>query len=207
MGPQSFDRICRQINYSSGERTYTDQNVSAGATYRYRVRSNDQGPRSRWTQSVMTEPKPEPEPAERTNRAVLRAPVTLVSNTGQGQQGGGHQVGNSSANLRISEAVKVSAGSGTDGFTITELRVHLSSIGASAIPKVSIYTSSSDLPGTLVFTFTNPGSFAPGFNTFTAPANSTISGSTDYFVVFENTATGNTTADIYYVVTTSTASG
>ena len=38
---------------------YTDEQVTAGATYRYRVRSNDQGPRSAWTQTVMTEPRAE----------------------------------------------------------------------------------------------------------------------------------------------------
>ena len=60
-------RLAKIATVDGAALTYTDQNVTAGATYRYRVRSNDQGPRSGWTQIVMTEPEPEPAPS--TNSA------------------------------------------------------------------------------------------------------------------------------------------
>jgi hypothetical protein len=63
-------RMARLATVDDAGLTYTDGNVSAGETYRYRVRSNDQGPRSAWTQTVMTEP--EPKPGERADRSVLR---------------------------------------------------------------------------------------------------------------------------------------
>ena len=57
---------------------------------------------------------------------------------------------------------------------------------------MSIYSSSSGSPGSILYSLTNPDSVtANANNTFTAPANATLSASTDYFVVFEN---GNTAA-------------
>ena len=176
-------RLAKIATVDDAGLTYTDGNVSAGEKYRYRVRSNDQGPRSAWTQTVMTEP--EPKPGERTERNVPRNAVTLVSNTGQTTSTNAVIVGVVLAN-KHSSAIKFTTGSATNVYTITEASVKLGTVGANSIPKVSIYTSTSGLPGTLVFTFTNPGSIVSGLNTFTAPADSTLAGSTDYFVVLES---------------------
>ena len=51
--------------------TYTDTDVEAGKTYRYRVRSNDLGPRSDHT--TIDVPEAEPEPAPRSDDRVVRA--------------------------------------------------------------------------------------------------------------------------------------
>ena len=69
---------------------------------------------------------------------------------------------------------------------------------------MSIYTSTSGLPGTLVFTFTNPGSIVNGLNTFTAPADSALAGSDDYFVVLESGGS-NSSAGYSIATTASTA--
>ena len=139
------------------------------------------------TQTVMTEP--EPKPGERTGRAVPRNAVMLVSNTGQTTSTTSYLVG-VSLTYKFSSAIRFTTGSATNSYTITEASIKLTDINATAVPKLSIYTSASSVPGTLVFTFTNPGSLVTGLNTFTAPANSMLAGSTDYFVVIENTATG-----------------
>ena len=58
--------------------TYTDTDVEAGESYRYRVRSNDLGPRSDHT--TIDVPEAEPEPAPRSDDRVVRADP--VFNTG-----------------------------------------------------------------------------------------------------------------------------
>ena len=143
---------------------------------------------SRLTQTVMTEP--EPKPGERTERNVPRDAVTLISNTGQTSDSSSFVIGVFGSS-KFSSAIKFTTGSATNGYTITEASVKLISIGSAAVPKLSIYTSTSGLPGTLKFTFTNPGSFVTGLNTFTAPADSTLAGSDDYFVVIEDEGTNS----------------
>ena len=140
------------------------------------------------TQTVMTEP--EPKPGERAGRAVPRNAVTLVSNTGQTTLASPAYLVGVSLTYKFSSAIRFTTGSATNSYTITEASIKLTDINAAAVPKLSIYTSASSVPGTLVFTFTNPASLVTGLNTFTAPANSMVAGSTDYFVVIENTATG-----------------
>ena len=53
--------------------TYTDTGVEAGATYRYRVRSNDEGPRSGFAEVSVPEAGAEPaqQPNEQSERAVV----------------------------------------------------------------------------------------------------------------------------------------
>ena len=54
--------------------------------------------------------------------------------------------------------------------------------------RVSIYTTSSGNPGTLLYVLTNPATLNDdAINTFRAPANATLEKDTDYFVVFEAT--------------------
>ena len=128
--------------------------------------------------------------------------VTLVSNAGQTTTSTRYTVG-PIGGAWYSRALKFTAGSATNGYTITEVSIRLKRIRAGAVPRVSIYTSVSApgtivaLPGAIVFPFTNPGSFSNGLNTFTAPANSTLAGSADYFVVIENAATGDAATNRY----------
>ena len=66
--------------------TYTDTGVEAGATYRYRVRSNDEGPRSGFAEISVPEAGSEPaqQPNEQSERFVER------DSDGTGRAEGGH---------------------------------------------------------------------------------------------------------------------
>ena len=200
-------RLAKIATVGGAALSYRDANVTAGATYRYRVRSNDLGPRSGLTQIAMTEsePEPEPEPGKQTVRAiVLKDEVTLISNTGQPTASNYLLVGVLGTG-KSSWALQFTAGRATNGYTITEVLVPVSIFYADAVPKVSIYTSASGLPGTLVFTFTNPDSLTRGLTTFTAPADSTLSGSDDYLVVFEQSTGTGVTSSYVIAATTSTS--
>ena len=179
-------RLAKIATVDGAGLTYTDQNVSAGATYRYRVRSNDQGPRSGWTQSVMTEPKPEPEPepTERTGRAVLRDAVTLVSNAGQ-TAGVGIQ------NVSTSFSYAQGFTTGGSGATLGSVTLDdVSGLTADDAPVVSLYSDSSGSPGTSLATLTAPSTPANGDVTFTVAAgtNVTLAASTPYFIHIANTS-------------------
>ena len=79
----------------------------------------------------------------------------------------------------------------SDGYRLVSVVAHIRSTGANAVPRVSIYTSTSgNKPGTSLFVLTNPATITPfADNTFTAPANTELDANTKYFVVFENTGT------------------
>ena len=57
--------------------TYTDTDVEAGESYRYRVRSNDLGPRSDHT--TIDVPEAEPEPAPRSDDRVVRNELPTIT--------------------------------------------------------------------------------------------------------------------------------
>ena len=177
-------RLAKIATVDGAGLTYTDQNVSAGETYRYRVRSNDQGPRSGWTQNVMTEPKPEPEPAERTNRAVLRAAVTLVSNAGQTASVG---IQNVSSAFIYAQGFTTGSTAATLGSVILD---DMSGMTADDAPVVTLYSDSSGSPGTSLATLTTPSTLADGDVTFTVGTgtNVTLAASTSYFIHIANTS-------------------
>ena len=181
-------RLAKIATVEGAGLTYTDRNVTAGATYRYRVRSNDQGPRSGWTQIVMTEPEPEPEPAERTNRAVLRDAVTLVSNAGQTASVGIQNV--SSAYIYAQGFTPGSSETTLGSVTLDDV----SGLSADDAPVVSLYSDSSGSPGTKLATLTTPSTLANGDVTFTVAAgtNVTLAASTPYFIHIANTNTSGT---------------
>ena len=57
---------------------------------------------------------------------------------------------------------------------------------------MSIYTVTSDNPGTLLYVLTNPATLNDdAINTFRAPANATLEEDTNYFVVFEALGSGS----------------
>ena len=100
--------------------------------------------------------------------------TTLVSNTGQSILSGG------SAGF---EAQRFRTGANSDGYTLSEIQVHLADIAAGDRTTVTLRENSSGVPGDLVATLTNPASFGAGaLNTFTAPAGTTLEASTRYWV-------------------------
>ena len=97
---------------------------------------------------------------------------------------------NSSASYR-ELAQRFTTGSNSNGYTLSTASIWFSSLPASADVAnfvAAIYTNSSNRPGTLKYTLTNPSSnFATnGKKDFSAPSNSTLDPSTKYWLVLMN---------------------
>ena len=123
------------------------------------------------------------------------AQTTFISNTGQ-------------TSNHYSQEVRATAfTTGTVTYTLSSVGIFIPSSLVVGTPAVKIYGDTGRTPGTLLATMTNPGTFADNaVHTFTAPANTTLSASTTYWVVTSNSAAlggtgfrvgvvGNTTLD------------
>ena len=123
------------------------------------------------------------------------AQTTFISNTGQ-------------TSNHYSQEVRATAfTTGTVTYTLSSVGIFIPSSLVVGTPAVKIYGDTGGTPGTLLATMTNPGTFADNaVHTFTAPANTTLSASTTYWVVTSNSAAlggtgfrvgvvGNTTLD------------
>ena len=87
------------------------------------------------------------------------------------------------------------------GYELTEVVASMGQIGNGADVQVSIYGVHSGVPGTSLYTLTNPASLASDSeNTFTG--NARLAPSTDYFVVFVNG--NNNFGSRYFLSTTNT---
>ena len=129
----------------------------------------------------------------------------LVSTIGQARAGAA-TVGNIDT-ATFAQAQQFTTGDDENGYTISEIVAKLEAVGSNASPRVSIFNDSSGSPGSSLYVLTNPASLANGSNTFTAPANATLAQATNYWVVFENTATGVTAGDRYDIGRTTTYNG
>ena len=109
------------------------------------------------------------------------AQTTFISNTGQTASGSSQAV----------QAVAFTTGTGT--YTLSSVGIGVGTQSTSPTPVVKIYGDSGGNPGTtLVATMTNPGTIQDNaVNVFTAPANTTLSASTTYWVVTSNSAATN----------------
>ena len=109
------------------------------------------------------------------------AQTTFISNTGQTESGSSQAV----------QAVAFTTGTGT--YTLSSVGIGVGTQSISPTPVVKIYGDSGGNPGTtLVATMTNPGTLQESaVNSFTAPANTTLSASTTYWVVTSNSAATN----------------
>ena len=105
------------------------------------------------------------------------AQTTFISNTGQ-------------TSNHYSQEVRATAfTTGTVTYTLSSVGIFIPSSLVVGTPAVKIYGDSGGTPGTLLATMTNPGTFADNaVHTFTAPANTTLSASTTYWVVTSNSA-------------------
>ncbi len=124
----------------------------------------------------------------RTSSQSCPGPI-LVSNLGQTHDPGvGATVGTSGSD-KFTMAQRFATGSQAGGYTLGSVEVYLRQFGGSDAVRVSIYSSASGNPGSSVHVLTNPSTVADTtVNTFTAPANATLSADTAYFVVVEATA-------------------
>ena len=134
---------------------------------------------------------------------VTREPSTrvLVSNTGQDADG--QQNTGSIGGFLTRNAQRFTTGSNTGGYTLEEVKISLTDVGANSVPVITINAGNGVNPGTVLYNLTNPTNLLSGTNIFTPPADATLSADTNYFVVMENSNTDNNNAGRYGVVLTS----
>ena len=134
---------------------------------------------------------------------VTREPSTrvLVSNTGQDADG--QQSTGSIGGFLTRNAQRFTTGSNTGGYTLEEVKISLTDVGANSVPVITINAGIGVNPGTVLYNLTNPANLSSDTNTFTPPADATLSADTNYFVVMENSNTDNNNAGRYGVVLTS----
>ena len=110
--------------------------------------------------------------------AAAQTVTTFISNTGQ------------RFNTAAGEVQAVAFTTGTGTYTLSSVGIVVDIQSGSPTPAVKIYGDSGGNPGTtLLATMTNPGTFeTAAVNSFTAPANTTLSASTTYWVVTSNSA-------------------
>ena len=116
--------------------------------------------------------------------AAAQTVTTFISNTGQTSN-------NASPSVR---ATAFTTGTGT--YTLSSVGIFIRNLpNPLTTPRVQIYGDSGGNPGTtLLATMTNPGTFEiRAVNSFTAPANTTLSASTTYWVVTSNSDATNGT--------------
>ena len=120
-------------------------------------------------------------------QAAAQTDTTFISNTGQ----------TSTTTDTIVRATSFGTGDAT--YTLSSVGIYLGSIPASNItPVFRIHengmSGSFIRPGAVVATLTNPGTFQAGaVNSFNAPASTTLSANTTYWVVTTNSAATNRT--------------
>ena len=99
--------------------------------------------------------------------------ITLVSNTGE-------IVGAGSSNFG---AQSFETGSNADGYTVSEVDIHLGTAANKSTTVKIREDDGSDEPGALVATPNNPATLTnSGLNTFTAPADTTLAADTTYWI-------------------------
>ena len=108
------------------------------------------------------------------SQAQAQTVTTLVDNSGL----------NPTLGSASFQAQSFGTGANAGGYTITEVQLPLAgSIASSATTVVKIREDGSGEPGDLVATLTNPATLTAGaFNTFTAPANTTLDAGTPYWI-------------------------
>ena len=113
--------------------------------------------------------------------------VTLVSNFDDVSTGNSVSVGETGTFTNVA-AQQFTTGANSEGYVLKSLTFRIHSRQAGTSPKVSIYTSVSDKPGSELYTFAGI-SADTGIKTVAAQANAALSANTAYFVVFEDTDT------------------
>ena len=107
--------------------------------------------------------------------ANAQTPITLVSNTGETAQ-------QSASNTF--QAQSFTTGSNAGGYTVSEVQIRLSAVATATTSVKFRENNSSNQPGDLVATLTNPASFSTtaSLHTFTAPTDTTLAANTTYWI-------------------------
>ena len=110
-------------------------------------------------------------------QAAAQTATTFISNTGQ-------PATNFSNAIRAQEFT-----TGTGTYTLSSVAIWVPGQSGTPSGVVQIYGNTGGNPGTLLATMTNPATIVDNVvNVFTAPANTTLSASTTYWVVTSNSA-------------------
>ena len=117
--------------------------------------------------------------------------VTLVSNISVASFGNQATVGEEGSDTHR-PGTQFTTGANSNGYLLKSLTLQVNGTQSGSAPKVSIYTSVNDEPGSELYTFTVP-SAGVGKRTVTAQSNAALAASTSYFVVFEDTDTADGT--------------
>ena len=161
--------------------TYTDSGVTGDLDgYRYQVKALRGGDASQGSNvaGVLQ--------SAHAGAIVPLADVTLISNVDQTAATGPAQV-----SATQSMAQGFTTGANTGGYTLGSVELAVSSFSGTASDiTVSIYSESSDDPGTVVHTLTTPASISAAVTTFTAPSGTTLAAGTTYYVVISTTSSG-----------------
>ena len=186
-GPDADSLSTLENDTESVSTRYEDNTVEQETTYHYAIlafSTAGDGPQSS-TISATTPAEPaDSKSKDPTPKRVVprQAPTltTFISNTGQSSGGGSNTV----------RATEFTTGAGT--YTVSEVRIYISTQTGSPTPLVRIYQNDSGNPGsTIVATMTNPTLTESAVNIFTAPANTTLSATTTYWLVTSNSADTN----------------
>ena len=114
-------------------------------------------------------------------QAAAQTFTTFISNTGQ-------------TATNFSNAIRAQGfTTGTGTYTLSSVAIWVPAQSTNApTPLVQIWDDTGGSPGTLLATMTNPATIEDdAVNVFTAPANTTLSASTTYWVVTSNSAASN----------------
>ena len=118
-----------------------------------------------------------------TREAAMASPGALLSNLDQSNTESlpiGDYV-----NADLHQAMGFQTGSNAGGYTLTSVKALFSAVSNSDDVRVRIFSSSAGgTPDSSLYTLINP-TVSIGLNTFTAPANTRLEKSTQYFVVFD----------------------
>ena len=167
---------------------YADDTVAPETTYHYAVIAlsavGDGAQSDAVSATTTAAPKPKKQPTpesarQSTTPTDAQTVTTFISNTGQ------------TSGRPVSSVRATAFTTGTGTYTLSSVGIFIPS-AVVGTPAVKIYGDTGGFPGTLLATMTNPGTFEiPAVNSFTAPANTTLSASTTYWVVTSNSAATN----------------
>ena len=155
---------------------YTDSDVSGNLTeYRYQVKALRGGEASRGSNVAGVIQ------SAHADAIVPLADVTLVSNMGQ--------TTSQTENLENYDLAQAfTTGTNSLGYTLESVAFRYSVGGSTVVPThtVSIWTESSDSPGSSLVTLTNPDPIVNGVNTYTTTDGISLSANTTYFIVVDS---------------------
>ena len=118
--------------------------------------------------------------------SALRADV-LLSNLDESSDVGLTVGWSATLHFQFTQAIRFETGSNEGGYTLASVKAVLDNANAADGVRVRIFSASSGLPDSSVYTLENPA-IGNGTNEFTAPANATLEKDKQYFVVFDSTA-------------------